>query len=150
MASTKGNDFCVCGGKYSKMTGWIDASKRPSGKRAFVSADFSDGSEKATYTKKKNIECAHSPPSTCAEAIFQQQPKAEKKLKELCAMLAKCQIGFQNCTSGLMPIIERELKKATEEQNKLGNDVEYRFILFPAVPIAPDDNNGTQTGVHIS
>ena len=134
----------VCGGKYSKMTGWIDASKRPSGKRAFVSADFSDGSEKATYTKKKNIECAHSPPSTCAEAIFQQQPKAEKKLKELCAMLAKCQIGFQDRANGLMPIIQRELEKAVKEQNELGSDAEYRLILFPVIPAAMDRNSGDQ------
>ena len=46
-------------------------------------------------------------------------------------MLAKCQIGFDNRTDGLMPIVERELQKAVNEQLELGNDMEYRFILFP-------------------
>eukprot|EP00957_Ditylum_brightwellii_P048275 3663547-Ditylum_brightwellii.AAC.1 len=70
------------------------------------------GKEKTTYVRKKNVERHRNPPITYAEAIFQQQPKVEKKSKELCAMLAKCQIGFDNHTDGLMPIIERELQKA--------------------------------------
>eukprot|EP00957_Ditylum_brightwellii_P158141 12037151-Ditylum_brightwellii.AAC.1 len=93
------------------------------------------------------MECACSPPSTYTETIFQQQPKAERKLKELCAMLAKCQIGFQGCTTGQMPIIKRELKKAIEEQNELGNDAEYRFMHFPVSLTASDDNN--DAGAHV-
>eukprot|EP00957_Ditylum_brightwellii_P159755 12159587-Ditylum_brightwellii.AAC.1 len=87
--------------------------------------------KKRQHMLEKKVERPRDPPIIYAEAIFQQQPKVEKKLKELCAMLAKCQIGFDNRTDGLMPIIERELQKAANEQLELGNDAEYRFILFP-------------------
>eukprot|EP00957_Ditylum_brightwellii_P185318 14110923-Ditylum_brightwellii.AAC.1 len=62
-------------------------------------------------------------------------------------MLAKCQIGFQGRTAGLMPIIEREFKKAIGEQNELGNDAEYRFILFPVSQTALDSKN--DAGGHV-
>eukprot|EP00957_Ditylum_brightwellii_P100785 7682433-Ditylum_brightwellii.AAC.1 len=48
MASTKGDGFFFCGGKYNGMTGWIDASNHPSSKRAYVIVDLGDGVEKAT------------------------------------------------------------------------------------------------------
>eukprot|EP00957_Ditylum_brightwellii_P182756 13920232-Ditylum_brightwellii.AAC.1 len=57
------------------------------------------------------------------------------KLTEFCTMHAKCQIGFNDHTHGLMPIIETDLQKAIHKQSELGIDDDFRFIHFKDVNI---------------
>ena len=118
------------GGIYDGKMGWINKTKQATLKRIYVIVQLDDGSQKRTFVAKKNGAERHKTPKTYTEAIFQQQPKLEKQLNDLCAQLAKCGVGADCDIKEVMPIIEQKLTNACEEQNALGHNTEYKHIEF--------------------
>ena len=127
----KGAEIRFVGGRYEGRIGWINDAKSPTKMRTYVIVYLGSGQEYPTLVAHKNFSIKRQEqPATYAAAVFQQQPKIEKKLKELCAQLAKCGIGEEEDLGGVTSIIKRELKEAVEVQRALGSDAEYKVIRY--------------------
>eukprot|EP00957_Ditylum_brightwellii_P008579 650537-Ditylum_brightwellii.AAC.1 len=102
----KNAQICFVGGQYEGHSGRLN--------------DENPSTKKRTYVIEQ--------PASYAEAAFQQQPKMEKKLKDLCVQLAKCGIGDHKDLGGIASVVKKELRDAIEVQKALGNNTKYEYI----------------------
>ena len=115
-------------GHYAGKSGWIDEDKIPTESMFYVIVNLGT-SLRATRVLKGSVGEEHKPPTTYAEAMFQQNPDIEVTLRKLCGQLAKCSI-LENDPEGLYRIVNKRLIEARERQDTLGSKGTYRRVQF--------------------
>ena len=133
---SRGDQIRFVKGAYAGKLGWIDKSREKKyNKSQFwpVIVSLDDGEEKHTRVIKSSVRTrVDKEPATYKEAIMQQHPDIEKKMIELAAMFAQCDV--QDLKEAAR-IFREELKQAQEYQMALGRDksrwraVEYDSTL---------------------
>jgi hypothetical protein len=92
----RGDEIRFVKGAYAGKLGWIDKSRMKKYKKSQfwpVIVSLDDGEEKRTRTIKSSVRYrVDKEPATYEEAIMQQHPDIEKKMIELAAMFAQCDV----------------------------------------------------------
>ena len=121
MSDNKGYEIRFIAGKYAQKRGclgWLDKSRlHDSGSKVAIVVKEKIRSERRTYVLKSSFtrKQQYTSIDTYAEAVFDQCPDMERKLVDLCHLLAKCDI--QQDSKGMMNLF----KKKNEGSNTMAN-----------------------------
>jgi hypothetical protein len=136
MAFKKGKRITIIGGKHKNKRVWLDDAKRDSSDtRVNIIVDDPDKGERATWTSPRLImsDYIDGPPNSYAQAILQQQPKAELMINKLTRELARCNLDAM-AIKQLSSYFDVKLKDAVHTQASLGlTKALYKKVEYKAV-----------------
>jgi hypothetical protein len=128
--SRRGKAIRVVGGRHEGCSGWINLDKPKAPQSYNVILVLDDGTMAEKQVREYNIHFpAQKPPTSYAEAVFQQHTDILLKLNQLVDDLAMCKI--ENEQPAVVAIIAKKLDAAVEKHRaRTGKKALYREVSF--------------------
>lgn len=102
---TKGKEVCFLG-TYHGQKAWLNDSKPSTGKvMTSVIVPEDNGNLKATRIASYNVKPKHKKPTSCMEAMFQEDPQLEDELTKWCRKAAMYQVEANDLTVVVMSYV---------------------------------------------
>jgi hypothetical protein len=135
--TNKGDQIRFVKGKYAGFQGWKDSSrKKKKGSRYRPVIIQLEGSEHMTSVHRASYRSPFQAPRSFEEAALQQHSDLELAMIRVADMFAELGVTDNRIA---VNIFDKELKRAREDQLKLGSKARYRKVDFKAEKMECND-----------